>query len=232
MQSHWMKSIKNLTILEKKNNHAKCYLNEQRAIICSMNLYEYSEINNIEMGILITKKEDPVAFRSLMDEINHLKLHSTHKWGEKAKSTTKTFEELLPTQKLYYKLINELVGYELNRKKNENPILLTKEELLSLASCETLNSRTISELLSKEKVEVYCEGIIKKMNYAQRFTLGKVQRIIRDSGGSYPIIIFKLQSGEVLELNCTENNLPSNENIQVAVRINEAWFNQYYTLSN
>ena len=54
----WIKEIQDLKIYEKLNLHAKCYLNEDRAIICSMNLYDYSQQTNIEMGILITKKDD------------------------------------------------------------------------------------------------------------------------------------------------------------------------------
>ncbi len=41
-----------------KNLHAKCYLNESECIISSLNLYEFSQINNNEMGILIRKYED------------------------------------------------------------------------------------------------------------------------------------------------------------------------------
>lgn len=36
-----------------KNLHAKCYLNETQMIITSMNLYEFSQVNNREMGVLI-----------------------------------------------------------------------------------------------------------------------------------------------------------------------------------
>jgi hypothetical protein len=36
-----------------KNLHAKCYINENEAIITSMNLYEFSQQNNSEMGIHI-----------------------------------------------------------------------------------------------------------------------------------------------------------------------------------
>ena len=39
-----------------KNLHAKCYLNESEAIITSMNLYEFSQVNNNEMGIIIRGK--------------------------------------------------------------------------------------------------------------------------------------------------------------------------------
>ncbi len=48
-------AISNLNLLHHPNVHAKCYMNESHLLITSMNLYEYSELNNREMGILIDK---------------------------------------------------------------------------------------------------------------------------------------------------------------------------------
>lgn len=45
--------LSNLNLLHHPNVHAKCYYNESYLIICSMNLYEYSERNNREMGVLL-----------------------------------------------------------------------------------------------------------------------------------------------------------------------------------
>ena len=47
--------ISNLNLLHHPNIHAKCYLNERSLIITSMNMYEYSELNNREMGVLIQR---------------------------------------------------------------------------------------------------------------------------------------------------------------------------------
>lgn len=55
-----------------KNLHAKCYMNEQEAIITSMNLYEFSQQNNNEMGIYFTKKEDPQLYQDTQEEVNRL----------------------------------------------------------------------------------------------------------------------------------------------------------------
>lgn len=38
-----------------KNLHAKCYLNEAACIIGSLNLYDFSQVNNNEMGVWIDK---------------------------------------------------------------------------------------------------------------------------------------------------------------------------------
>ena len=45
-----------------ENLHAKCYLNETAAIITSMNLYEFSQVNNNEMGILVDRLTDTECF--------------------------------------------------------------------------------------------------------------------------------------------------------------------------
>lgn len=52
-----LKSIDNLNLMHHPNIHAKCYYNENYLLIASMNLYEFSEINNREMGVLLHRKE-------------------------------------------------------------------------------------------------------------------------------------------------------------------------------
>ena len=71
----WMSEIDDLKVWEKKNLHAKCYINEKKAIICSMNLYDYSQTTNVEMGFLITKEEDPEAYKKMMEDIDDLKIN-------------------------------------------------------------------------------------------------------------------------------------------------------------
>ena len=56
----------------KKDLHAKCYANEHSALIASMNLYNYSEANNREMGVLLTKKEDEAAYLKCVKEIKSI----------------------------------------------------------------------------------------------------------------------------------------------------------------
>jgi sugar-specific transcriptional regulator TrmB len=48
-------AIDNLNLMHHPNVHAKCYYNENYLLIASMNLYEYSEKNNREMGVLLHK---------------------------------------------------------------------------------------------------------------------------------------------------------------------------------
>lgn len=51
----YFKEFKNISILYNKDLHAKHYCNESEGLITSLNLYDYSMINNIEYGVHFTK---------------------------------------------------------------------------------------------------------------------------------------------------------------------------------
>lgn len=51
-------TLENLDLLHHPNIHCKCYFNGDLLIIGSMNLYEYSEKNNREMGVIFSCLED------------------------------------------------------------------------------------------------------------------------------------------------------------------------------
>lgn len=71
-ENNWLKSMKSVRTSFCKDLHAKCYLNENEAIITSMNLYEFSQINNNEMGIYIEKNNDPELFKDIYEEASRL----------------------------------------------------------------------------------------------------------------------------------------------------------------
>ena len=60
--------LKNLELLFFENLHAKCYFNETEMVITSMNMYEFSEKNNREMGVLISRENDKKLFESAVSE--------------------------------------------------------------------------------------------------------------------------------------------------------------------
>jgi hypothetical protein len=68
-EKYWLEACKNLTLLPIENLHAKCYINESNALIASMNLYEYSQINNHELGIKLTKSEDESIINQLLSSV-------------------------------------------------------------------------------------------------------------------------------------------------------------------
>lgn len=67
--------LKNLTFIRTsfcKNLHAKCYMNENECIITSLNLYEFSQINNNEMGILIARDADNQLYSDAYEEAQRI----------------------------------------------------------------------------------------------------------------------------------------------------------------
>lgn len=67
--------LKNLTFIRTsfcKNLHAKCYMNENECIITSLNLYEFSQINNNEMGILISRDADNQLYSDAYEEAQRI----------------------------------------------------------------------------------------------------------------------------------------------------------------
>jgi hypothetical protein len=67
-ENNWLKSLKSIRTSFCQNLHAKCYLNEKEAIITSMNLYDFSQVNNNEMGIYVTKAEDAELYSAIYAE--------------------------------------------------------------------------------------------------------------------------------------------------------------------
>jgi phosphatidylserine/phosphatidylglycerophosphate/cardiolipin synthase-like enzyme len=60
--------LKNVELFYFENLHAKCYFNETRMVITSMNMYEFSEKNNREMGVLIDRSTDKELFDKAVNE--------------------------------------------------------------------------------------------------------------------------------------------------------------------
>lgn len=67
-QKNSLAEIGNIELYYFENLHAKCYLNENSVVITSMNMYEYSEKTNREMGVSATKKVDPELYNEARNE--------------------------------------------------------------------------------------------------------------------------------------------------------------------
>jgi len=63
-----LKQLKNLELRFNENLHAKCFYNGESMIITSLNLYEYSQQHNREMGVLLSSKDDREAFNEACAE--------------------------------------------------------------------------------------------------------------------------------------------------------------------
>lgn len=63
-----LRAISRVSVTFCKNVHAKCYLNEDFGMVTSLNLYDFSQANNQEMGILFTKLTEPDLYHSVSQE--------------------------------------------------------------------------------------------------------------------------------------------------------------------
>ena len=52
-----LSGLKKICLYTLNNLHAKCYANERHVLISSMNLYDYSETHNWEMGVLLGEQD-------------------------------------------------------------------------------------------------------------------------------------------------------------------------------
>lgn len=57
---------------QRSNLHAACFLTEKAALIGSMNLYDYSQVNNDELGIYMEKEDFPGTYATIHAEAQRL----------------------------------------------------------------------------------------------------------------------------------------------------------------
>jgi hypothetical protein len=68
----WLRGLTYIRTSFCKNLHAKCYMNEQMCIVTSLNLYEFSQVNNNEMGVLIQRTEDGQLYKDAYEEAQRI----------------------------------------------------------------------------------------------------------------------------------------------------------------
>jgi len=85
--------LRNLSLHCLENLHAKSYFNEECMVITSMNIYEFSEKHNREMGLLIRKADDNKAFNDAVKEAKSIVDSATKDDSRRTKPTTRTKHE-------------------------------------------------------------------------------------------------------------------------------------------
>ncbi|MGB8855883.1 MAG: phospholipase D family protein [Burkholderiales bacterium] len=68
----WLNGLTYIRTSFCKNLHAKCYMNEELCIITSLNLYEFSQINNNEMGVLVRRSDDVELYKDAYEEAQRI----------------------------------------------------------------------------------------------------------------------------------------------------------------
>ena len=135
-ERQWLVGQERIKLGFCRNLHAKCYLNEYYCIVTSMNLYDFSQVNNNEVGIGIHKSQDRLLYTDAYEEIqrliriseeisvapqkkvaegrtwNYPKLTTANLASHVGKTTNEVFGILV--KKGYLNITNE--GYELTEK--------------------------------------------------------------------------------------------------------------------
>ena len=141
----WLRELTFLRTSFCKNLHAKCYLNEELCIITSLNLYEFSQVNNNEMGVLIRRSEDPNLYKEAYEEAQRIirvsdEIRISVETVEKEKESSAEGEDLTPD-----KLTTSKLAQKVGVKTNE---LL--ERLVKLGYLETKESKNYITAKGKE----------------------------------------------------------------------------------
>lgn len=129
----WLSALKHIYIGYSENLHAKYYGEDRVALISSMNLYQYSQVNNEELGMIFDDKRDHEAFFNMFFFIQKIIEHSNILYA--------TIKPEFVNKK---KLINTIPT--VNFKKLSEPInnIMEKEPL------------PVPEIKEDEKIEGFC----------------------------------------------------------------------------
>lgn len=71
-QRKQLEAFPNLDLRFIQHLHAKCYADDERIVVSSLNIHEFSEMHNREMGVLLRRGEDGEAFLNAINEIESL----------------------------------------------------------------------------------------------------------------------------------------------------------------
>jgi phosphatidylserine/phosphatidylglycerophosphate/cardiolipin synthase-like enzyme len=109
---NFLQGLRFVILKYNEDLHAKCYVNDDKMIITSLNLYEFSMANNKEMGVLIDKNDpsDSLLFAEAFKEVDYI-LETSQRFELNAPKPTfsKQTENRIP---------NEKPAFNYNKKPN------------------------------------------------------------------------------------------------------------------
>jgi phosphatidylserine/phosphatidylglycerophosphate/cardiolipin synthase-like enzyme len=137
-ESNWLEEKIGIRTSLCNSLHAKCYLNKKEAIVTSMNLYSFSQQNNDEMGIYVTKEEDEELYNDISKEAHRLLAIS-----EEIRVSVKKVDKEI--EKQAEKTVSEIVKTKDNSKSK---LIRTKE----LSEITGLSSRKVNSWFVNKKL--------------------------------------------------------------------------------
>lgn len=115
---NWLKELTYIRTSFCKNLHAKCYLNEELCIITSLNLYEFSQINNNEMGVLIRRSDDAELYKDAYEEAQRI-IRISDEVRISLERVANATESKPETEETFDKLTSSKLAQKLGMKTNE-----------------------------------------------------------------------------------------------------------------
>lgn len=139
----YLEKLKYVRLYFSKNLHAKCYLNENKMIIASMNLYEFSQQHNREMGILIdtADENDKKVYHEASNDIKSI-MHNSEDFSY-VQAPQKTLEVTETSDKKTTQ--NNLIP---KKDYSKSKLLSTKE----ISQATGISSRKINSWLIDNKL--------------------------------------------------------------------------------
>lgn len=111
---NWLKELTFVRTSFCKNLHAKCYINEESCIITSLNLYEFSQINNNEMGVFIDRNTDSEMYKDTYEEAQRIIRISDEVRISLEKIEATTTEQSAENNKLSTSKLAKKLGFKTN----------------------------------------------------------------------------------------------------------------------
>ncbi|MDF1688721.1 MAG: phospholipase D family protein [Cycloclasticus sp.] len=119
----WLNELTFIRTSFCKNLHAKCYINESSCIITSLNLYEFSQVNNNEMGVHVSRADDSGMYKDTYEEAQRIIRISD--------------EVRISMQKVVKPKSTEKVSVEKNKTEDSESVKITTSKLATKLGLKT-----------------------------------------------------------------------------------------------
>lgn len=127
----WLNQLTYIRTSFCKNLHAKCYMNEELCIITSLNLYEFSQVNNNEMGVLIDRGDDSTLYKETYEEAQRI-IRISDEFRINLQEVSKDKEVVSDEEEDAGKLSTSKIAAKLKMKTTDFTEALVKNGLLEM----------------------------------------------------------------------------------------------------
>ncbi len=148
---NFLKQLPNIQIRYEKRLHAKYYANENAAILTSMNLYSYSQDNNIEAGVLIKP--------SIMGNIANNIVSNITDENSFDKQTHNYFDVVIKQSQVIFNKVPQIEKTFLGLKRNYKEPLIedhTSDFFQNRQKQTTYYTASVKDSIEQQKITGFC----------------------------------------------------------------------------